>query len=93
MGKSKLTSKHKGKLSFGEKMREWRRAKKEFFEEVKKRLKEKQEIEDNHLKVKPEVERKVIINAPAPVEIKTDVRNSHPIDAAIARLREKAQGV
>ncbi len=76
-------------------MRAWRKAKKEFGDEVKKKVKEKQEIEDRHPKVEVLPETKTLNLSPTePTPIRRgDVMNINPIQQAINRLREKTQGL
>lgn len=38
----------KGKLSFGERMREWRKARKEYADKIKSKVKEEKELEDRY---------------------------------------------
>lgn len=84
----------KAKLNFGERMREWRKARKEYADKVKSKLKEKQEISDNYPELKPDTEAKVINLSPTQqTEMKPDLRSVAPtvnhIDKAIEYLRNK----
>lgn len=83
-----------GKLSFGERMKEWRKARREYAEKIKEKVKEQEEIKSRYPTqpgaLNPDVtspeettESKVGETGPIP--------NPHnPIEIAINKLREQA---
>ena len=75
-------------------MREWRRARKDYADQVKKKVQDKQEIEDTHPSLEVPVEPKVVTMSPEQatemkqVEVRYIEKPNH-IEAAINHLRAK----
>lgn len=88
--------KRKVSLTFGERMREWRKARKEYAEKVKAKLKEKMEVEQNYPPQPGVVEKSTFITSPTQAtEMKSENASIIPnptnaIERALNRLREKA---
>ena len=86
------------KLNFGERMREWRKARKSYVDEVKKKVQEQKNIEDTYPKLTVPLESKTVSLSPEKEteakqpEIRYIERPNH-IEAAINHLRERAQGL
>ncbi len=86
------------KLNFGERMREWRHARREYVEKIKQQLKEKMKIDESYPKLTVPAETKALNLSPtAETELKSmEVSTAKPanhIEAAIQYLREKANEI
>ena len=85
------------KLNFGERMREWRKARREYVEKIKQKIKEKAEIDDTYPKLAPQVENKTISLSPTQVteskqSLVKEIKQPNHIDMAVNLLREKIKG-
>lgn len=88
-----------GKLSFGEKMREWRKARREYADKVKTKVKEEKEIESRY-PPQPGIEEKQSLVTSPTESTESKVGEIGPIpypknhiERAINRLREQAQNI
>lgn len=87
----------KAKLNFGERMREWRKARKEYADKVKNKIKEQQDI-DSIPKIETKPDTQVVNLSPTKqTEMKEDTRPAaqplNHIDMAILKLREQADRI
>ena len=82
-------------LNFGERMREWRKARKEYIDKIKQKIKEKEEVDTNHPKLEIPSESKVVNLGPTQ---ETEAKNisqglidkpCNRVEEAINHLRSK----
>ena len=90
--------KRKIKLSFGERMREWRKARKEYAEKVKQKISQKASIEGDYPRLAVPAENKTISLSPlqnvkSEMPIQNISKPANHIEAAIEHLREKIKGL
>lgn len=87
-----------GKLSFGERMREWRKARKEYADKIKDKVKEEAEIKQRYPPQPGIEEKQSLITSPTESteskigEVGPIPNPKNSIEAAINLLREKAFG-
>lgn len=86
----------KVRLNFGERMREWKRARKAYADKVKEKVKEAMDIEQSYPKLAPQLEGRSMVTSPTETtEMKTGEvgpisKPSNVIEKAINHLREQA---
>lgn len=86
----------KVRLNFGERMREWRRVRKEYVDKIKNKVRKEMDINQNHPAQPGESEKKSLITSPTETtEMKTGEigpipQPSNSIELAINKLREQA---